>query len=87
MRFPTSGPASSTPTAPCSTCIRRSRAAAALGDKAEAVSANGWDAAGAAHFGFRVAWLNRFAQAPERLPGAPAAVIESLAALPGPLDL
>ena len=51
------------------------------------VSANGWDAAGAAHFGFRVAWLNRFAQAPERLPGAPAAVIESLAALPGLLDL
>ncbi|MEE8534461.1 MAG: haloacid dehalogenase type II [Kiloniellales bacterium] len=51
------------------------------------VSANGWDAAGAAHFGFRVAWLNRFAQATERLPGAPAAVIDSLAALPGLLDL
>ena len=46
------------------------------------VSTNGWDAAGAAHFGFKVAWLNRFGQQPERLPGAPAAVIETLAELP-----
>lgn len=46
------------------------------------VSTNGWDAHGAAHFGFQVAWLNRFGQPPERLPGAPAAVIESLRDLP-----
>jgi 2-haloacid dehalogenase len=51
------------------------------------VSTNAWDAAGAAHFGFRVAWLNRFAQVPERLPGTPAAVIEGLAELPGLLGL
>ena len=51
------------------------------------VSSNGWDASGAAHFGFNVAWLNRFAQKPERLPGAPAAVISTLAELPGLLGL
>lgn len=51
------------------------------------VSSNGWDARGAAHFGFRVAWLNRFKQQPERLPGEPAAVIETLAELPGLLGL
>ncbi len=46
------------------------------------VSANGWDACGAAHFGLQVVHLNRFAQPAERLPGAPKAVIGSLAALP-----
>jgi len=46
------------------------------------VSANGWDAAGAAAFGFTVAWLNRRAEPPERLPGHPAARIRSLAELP-----
>jgi 2-haloacid dehalogenase len=46
------------------------------------VSTNAWDAAGAAFFGFKVAWLNRFDQKPERLPGRPAAEITSLAALP-----
>ena len=46
------------------------------------VSANGWDAAGAAHFGLRVAWLNRFGQKPERLPGKPGAVFKGLDALP-----
>ena len=51
------------------------------------VSTNGWDAAGAAHFGFRVAWMNRFNQQPERLPAAPASVIGSLDALPGLLGL
>ncbi len=51
------------------------------------VSTNGWDAAGAAYFGFKVAWLNRFDQQPERLPGAPAAVIETLAELPDLLGL
>ena len=51
------------------------------------VSTNGWDAAAAATFGFKVAWLNRFGQQPERLPGAPAAVIETLAELPDLLGL
>jgi len=51
------------------------------------VSTNAWDACGAAHFGFNVAWMNRFAQQPERLPGKPAAVIETLAELPGLLGL
>lgn len=46
------------------------------------VSTNAWDACGAAHFGFKVVWLNRFRQQPERLPGAPAAVVETLAELP-----
>lgn len=45
------------------------------------VSANGWDAAGAEHFGFQVAWLNRFRLAPDNLPGRPSAVIEGLEAL------
>ncbi|OED39769.1 haloacid dehalogenase, type II [Chromatiales bacterium (ex Bugula neritina AB1)] len=34
-------------------------------------SSNAWDAAGAAHFGFRVLWVNRFGQRPERLPAKP----------------
>ena len=51
------------------------------------VSTNAWDAAGAAYFGFRVAWLNRFGQQPERLPGKPAAVITSLSELPALLGL
>jgi 2-haloacid dehalogenase len=51
------------------------------------VSTNGWDASGAAHFGFNVAWLNRFGQKPERLPGTPAAVISTLAELPSLLGL
>ncbi|MFQ5773324.1 MAG: haloacid dehalogenase type II [Kiloniellaceae bacterium] len=51
------------------------------------VSTNAWDAAGAAHFGFNVAWMNRFGQQPERLPGEPAAVITTLAELPGLLGL
>lgn len=48
------------------------------------LSANAWDAAGAAAFGFRVAWVNRFGQNPERLPGRPAAELRDLADL---LDL
>lgn len=42
------------------------------------VSANGWDAAGAAHFGFQVIHLNRFDQPNERLPSGPALVLKSL---------
>lgn len=51
------------------------------------LSSNAWDAHGAAHFGFRVAWCNRFGQPPERLPGQPDAEIRDLAALPALLGL
>lgn len=46
------------------------------------VSANGWDAGGAAAFGFRVAWLNRAGLPIERLPAGPTAIVDSLSALP-----
>ncbi len=46
-------------------------------------SSNAWDAAGAAHFGFQVAWVNRYAQPAERLPGTPGAVISDLDGLLG----
>jgi len=45
-------------------------------------SSNAWDVAGAASFGFRVAWVNRFGQVPERLPSGADAEIPSLAGLP-----
>ncbi len=51
------------------------------------VSTNAWDASGAAHFGFRVAWMNRFGQQPERLPGQLSTVMASLDELPGLLGL
>lgn len=51
-------------------------------DKVCFMSSNAWDAAAAAHFGFRVVWVNRFGQPWERLPGEPKAVIESLEPLP-----
>lgn len=51
------------------------------------VSSNAWDAAGAAHFGFKVAWINRFGQQPERLPGTPSAVMTTLDELPPLLGL
>lgn len=50
-------------------------------------SSNAWDAAAAASFGFRVAWINRFGQVRERLPGAPAAEVKTLADLPPLLGL
>jgi len=46
-------------------------------------SSNAWDASGAAAFGFKVAWVNRFGQSVERLPGLPDAEIVSLLSLPG----
>ena len=45
-------------------------------------SSNAWDASGASAFGFKVAWVNRFGQSEERLPGQPDAVIRSLIELP-----
>ena len=46
-------------------------------------SSNAWDAAAAATFGFRVAWVNRFSQAKERLPDQPDAELRTLSELPG----
>ncbi len=44
-------------------------------------SSNAWDANGAAVFGFKVVWVNRFAQAPERLPGNPTVELRDLTGL------
>jgi 2-haloacid dehalogenase len=46
------------------------------------VSANGWDAAGAAAFGFQTVWVNREAAPIDRLPGRPLAQVRQLAELP-----
>lgn len=51
------------------------------------LSSNAWDVAGAAHFGFRVVWVNRFAQPMERLPGKPVASMPDLSHLPALLGL
>jgi len=45
-------------------------------------SSNAWDASGASAFGFKVAWINRFAQSKERLPGQPDIEIRNLIELP-----
>lgn len=45
------------------------------------MSSNAWDVAGAANFGFRVLWVNRFGQTAERLPGKPAGEITDLSGL------
>jgi|TARA_B100000809_G_scaffold238837_1_gene259925 2-haloacid dehalogenase len=61
-----------------------------LGFPAERISfqsSNSWDAAGAAHFGFRVAWCNRFGQPDEHLPARPDVQIKTLAELPPLLGL
>jgi 2-haloacid dehalogenase len=51
-------------------------------DRIGFVTANGWDAAGAAVFGFRVAWLRR--EPTDRLPavGAPAVTVATWSELP-----
>lgn len=46
------------------------------------VSANGWDAAGGAAFGFHTAWVNRAGEPVDRLPGQPKRVVADLAAVP-----
>lgn len=51
------------------------------------LSANAWDASGAAYFGFRVIWINRFRAQPEQLPGKPEEEIHNLAELPDLLEL
>lgn len=47
------------------------------------VSSNGWDAAGAARAGFRVAWVNRAGLPMDRLPHRPAHVLRDLSGVPG----
>ncbi len=61
-----------------------------LGVAAERISfqsSNSWDAVGAAYFGFRVAWCNRFDQGDEHLPAKPDVQIKTLAELPALLGL
>lgn len=45
------------------------------------VSANAWDAAGAAQAGMRVAWVNRTGDPPERVGGEPTLTVDALTAL------
>ena len=62
----------------------------ALGVAAERVaffSSNGWDAHGAASFGFRAVWVNRAGLPAERLPSEPVATVPDLAAVPGLVGL
>ena len=51
------------------------------------LSSNAWDAAGAARFGLRVVWVNRYAQVPEALPGTPERTLRDLAGLPALLGI
>jgi 2-haloacid dehalogenase len=56
-----------------------------LGIPREAIlfqSANAWDAYAASAFGMRVVWCNRYDHKPERLPGKPDGVVQSLSELP-----
>ena len=46
------------------------------------VSSNGWDVAGAAHFGFRAVWINRAGEPRERLPSGPETELTDLRSLP-----
>lgn len=46
------------------------------------VSANGWDAAAAAAYGFRAVWVNRADLPPDRLMARPADVLRDLSAVP-----
>ena len=56
---------------------------AAEPDRIGFVSSNGWDAHGAASFGFRTFWVNRVGLPRERLPGAVWATVPDLSSLPG----
>jgi len=46
------------------------------------MSSNAWDASGAASFGFRVVWCNRYGQRAEHLPGDTVHEVTTLAELP-----
>jgi 2-haloacid dehalogenase len=47
------------------------------------MSSNAWDAVGAASFGFRVVWVNRYGQPYERLPARHDVELSDLTPLPG----
>jgi 2-haloacid dehalogenase len=47
------------------------------------VSSNGWDAAAAAAYGFKTAWVNRNGDPVDRLPGQPDHVLTELSGIPG----
>ena len=51
------------------------------------MSSNGWDAAGAGAFGFRVVWVNRYGQPVEHLPAKPDVILDTLTPLPAILGL
>lgn len=51
------------------------------------MSSNGWDASGAAAFGFRVVWINRYKQPTEQLPAGPDIELDTLSPLPELLGL
>ncbi len=51
------------------------------------VSANAWDVAGAAHFGYTVIWVNRFSQTRENLPGKPTGICARVDVVPALLGL
>ncbi len=46
------------------------------------VSSNGWDAAGAADYGFATAWVNRAGEPVDRLPARPGHVLPDLTSIP-----
>ena len=46
------------------------------------VSSNGWDAAGAAAYGFQTVWVNRAGEPLDRLPGRPAEILPDLTTIP-----
>jgi 2-haloacid dehalogenase len=46
------------------------------------VSSNGWDAAGAAGYGFQTVWVNRAGEPMDRLPHKPARVLDDLTTIP-----
>ncbi|MCV2868778.1 haloacid dehalogenase type II [Defluviimonas sp. WL0002] len=46
------------------------------------VSSNGWDAAAASAYGFRVAWVNRAGAPLDRLPGKPHHILSELSSIP-----
>ncbi len=50
-------------------------------------SSNGWDAQGAAAFGFRTVWINRASDPPEKLPGVLTQTVASIDAVPALLGL
>ncbi len=46
------------------------------------VSSNGWDAAAAAHYGFRTVWVNRGGDPVDRLPASPDTILTDLTGIP-----